>query len=731
MTKVVNRADNSLQIEEIHRDWVFWNKLYNGDALEVLRTLPSASLQFAVTSPPYNAAHNYDGYDDNLEWEKYKDFLRDVITEIHRILVKGGRFAINVPFAVKNKKTKKVRFLATMIAGLCEELAFIEFEFITWHKGKDINHFQGNNTAWGSWKSPSNPVFRPLGEVVMVFSKEQTKLEGDKEKIDIEAEEFKNWTKNLWYINEEHGYENLMCIANNQNKKEHPCPYPEELVRRLLKLYTYKDNIILDPFNGIGTTTKVAKEMDRRFIGIEQSLEYCHIAAKSMGEAAGLVVTSSEETAAANLAILDIEEKEQNLPLINIEEIVEYKDLVNPSQIQQETVNRWFNFKESYSGKLVEQLIKRYKKEDCKRIIDPFMGAGSTLFKAYSLGIDSVGFDVNPISVLAAKVKTSNYDERDIKEIEDFIENLPKIAIEKQAYPHWDPLLNYISEEKLDLLLSYKAHIEKKIANEKVSDLLKILWLSMIEEVSDYKKDGNGIKKVNRNFPIDKIQERYREKLQIALEDISTFKEKNKHGASLSIINDSSMNIDKYEDIKDIEMLITSPPYANCFDYFEVYKVELWLGEYIKNHDDWRKLKKTAMRSNLNAKLESQDVLDHSYFTEIMVKINERVKDKRIKDKKIPIMLNNYFYDMRELLEKLRPKMKKGAIISIIVGNSAYGGVVIPTDEIIGVIGKSLGYQLVEIIKARPLRTSSQQMKIIEEKDKLLLRESIVTLKYT
>lgn len=258
------------------------NFIICGDALSALKKIRDNSVHMVITSPPYNVAHNYDNFNDDMSEKEYNKFILAILKQLHRVLVSGGRLAINVPFAVKNKNNKKVTFLATRIADMCNKVGFLEFEFITWHKGKNLNHFQGNNTAWGSWKSPSNPVFRPLGEVVMIFSKEKTKLDGSKELIDISSEEFKEWTKNLWYFDEERDifYENLICTPNTSSKSNHPCPFPEELVERLVKLYTYKDNVILDPFNGLGTTSFVAKKNSRQFIGIDQSHKYCAIAAQ-------------------------------------------------------------------------------------------------------------------------------------------------------------------------------------------------------------------------------------------------------------------------------------------------------------------------------------------------------------------------------------------------------------------------------------------------------------------
>jgi len=128
--------------------------LYNCDALDLLKTLGSNTISLVITSPPYNVAHDYDDYSDNLDEEDYLEFIRNIAKEIFRVCRVGGRVCINVPFAVKNRQTKRVSFLATKIADMFNGVGFLDFEMITWHKGRNIKHFQGNNTAWGSWRSP-------------------------------------------------------------------------------------------------------------------------------------------------------------------------------------------------------------------------------------------------------------------------------------------------------------------------------------------------------------------------------------------------------------------------------------------------------------------------------------------------------------------------------------------------------------------------------------------------
>lgn len=408
-----------------------------------------------------------------------------------------------------------------------------------------------------------------------------------------------------------------------------------------------------------------------------------------------------------------------------------FENLVNTSNIFNEPINRWFSFKESYSIQLVEDILNRYDKTDCKTILDPFMGAGSTILKSFLLGKNSIGFDVNPIGVLATDVKTTKYNKENLIELEYVTNSIHKISIEEFDYPKWKPMERYIKKDTLNVLMSISWYINNESFSLNVENLLKLLWLSIIEEVSDYKKDGNGIKYRKRDVHHSEIIDIFIQKIDIAINDIKSNYFVYNYNQQVSIFNDSSMNINNYLNKLDkIDAIITSPPYANCFDYFEVYKVELWMGGFIQTHDEWKKLKKSALRNNINSDLSKKDTLESEHFLFIMEEIQNRVEAEMIRDKNIPVMLHNYFYDLQTLLSNVRVNLNNNAIVSIIVGNSAYGGKVIPTDEIIIDIAENLNYTLLEHIVARPLRTSSQQMKIIEENEKPLLRESIITFQF-
>ena len=141
---------------------------------------------------------------------------------------------------------------------------------ILWEK----NNYNCKYTAWGSWKSPSSPYLKYTWEFLEIYCKGDLKKAGKKDKIDITDEEFKDWVVAKWSIVPE----------RNMKKFGHPAMFPEELVRRALKLFSFKDDIILDPFNGVGTTTFVAQKLGRKYLGIDTSGKYCQKARERLNE---------------------------------------------------------------------------------------------------------------------------------------------------------------------------------------------------------------------------------------------------------------------------------------------------------------------------------------------------------------------------------------------------------------------------------------------------------------
>ncbi len=268
--KGTRNANESHVVPESLEIRPFVNRIICGDSEQVLSRIPDQSIDLIITSPPYNFGHSYaqDPHDDTHEWNEYFATFLAVWKECDRVLKPGGRIAVNVqPLFSDYVPTHHIisRQLASL--GLLWKAEFL------WEK----NNYNAKFTAWGSWKSPSMPYIKYTWEFIEVFDKISHKKTGNRENIDITAEEFKEWVKGKWSFPPE----------TRMKDHGHPAMFPEELPRRLMKLFSYKDDIILDPFNGAGTTTLVAYKHKRRFIGIDNSRKYCETALERLENCTG------------------------------------------------------------------------------------------------------------------------------------------------------------------------------------------------------------------------------------------------------------------------------------------------------------------------------------------------------------------------------------------------------------------------------------------------------------
>jgi len=245
----------------------FLDKIIVGDAREVLKKIPDQSVHLMVTSPPYNVGKDYD---EDLTLEEYLDFIEDVMKEVYRVLVWGGRVCFNVA----NLGRKPYIPLHAYLIERFEKIGFLLRGEIIWDKGDAVS---GSSTAWGSWMSPVNPVLRDQHEYIIVLSKKSLKREKPKNRkavVTITKDEFLEYTRSVWRFPPE-----------SAKRVGHPAPFPEELPYRCIQLYTFKEDVVLDPFAGSGTTCVAAARTGRHFIGIEINPEYAEIAKRRVAEA--------------------------------------------------------------------------------------------------------------------------------------------------------------------------------------------------------------------------------------------------------------------------------------------------------------------------------------------------------------------------------------------------------------------------------------------------------------
>lgn len=231
------------------------NKIFCSSS-ENMKELPDCSVHLMVTSPPYNVGKDYD---DDLSLEEYFDLLRNVFKETYRVLVPGGRVAINIA----NVGRKPYIPLNSAVTYIMQDLGFLMRGEIIWQKGAS----SGGSCAWGSWQSASNPVLRDTHEYITIYCKDMFKRENSaKKKNTISRDEFLEYTKSIWEFNTE-----------SAKKVKHPAPFPVELPRRLIQLYTFEGDIVLDPFMGSGSTAIAAIISDRKYVGYDISDEYCAV----------------------------------------------------------------------------------------------------------------------------------------------------------------------------------------------------------------------------------------------------------------------------------------------------------------------------------------------------------------------------------------------------------------------------------------------------------------------
>lgn len=250
---VAERGTRSVEAKE-RCEWT--NRIYCHSSEEMLQ-VPDNSVGLAFTSPPYNAGKDYDL---DLGLPEYLSLLARVAAEIYRVLVPGGRYVFNIA----NLGRKPYIPLHSYVYRIHTALGFQTAGEIIWQKGKGMN----SSCAWGSWMSAKAPRLRDIHEYLLVFVKEDFSRP-DRGRSDISREEFMSATLSVWNI-----------APESAKKIGHPAPFPVELADRVIRLFSYQDDVVLDPFCGSGTTCLAASLSGREYVGYEIIPEYCELSEK-------------------------------------------------------------------------------------------------------------------------------------------------------------------------------------------------------------------------------------------------------------------------------------------------------------------------------------------------------------------------------------------------------------------------------------------------------------------
>jgi len=245
---------------------------------EILTTteIERNSIDLIVTSPPYNVDIKYNSHNDQISYPEYLEFSGKWLSRCFDWLKDDGRLCLNVPLDINKGGQQSVGADLTAIA---KKVGFKYHSTIIWNEGNI-----SRRTAWGSWLSASAPYVIAPVELIIILYKDQWKKNGGRKTSDISKEEFIKWTNGLWTFNGE-----------SKKRVGHPAPFPIELPRRCIKLFSYVGDVVLDPFMGSGTTLIAAHMNNRKSIGVDIDKEYCALSKKRLVNEANILAIKLNE----------------------------------------------------------------------------------------------------------------------------------------------------------------------------------------------------------------------------------------------------------------------------------------------------------------------------------------------------------------------------------------------------------------------------------------------------
>jgi site-specific DNA-methyltransferase (adenine-specific) len=267
----------------------YLGKIVNGDCIEVMKTMEEGSVDLIVTSPPYGVGIDYDVHEDDMVWEEYVKFTYSWLEQAYRVLKDDGRIALNIPYEI-NRQVKGGRIF--MVAEVWQIMKQIGYKFFGVVDLEEESPHRSRTTAWGSWMSPSAPyIYNPKECVILAYKKQHIKkIKGEPEWVgELGEKEDKNGVmKPKTIYTEEQKREFIDLVFGQWNyfadtRSLTKATFSMDIPTKAIKILTYKNDVVLDPFAGSGTSMVAAETLNRRWVGIELSPNYAKIANERVG----------------------------------------------------------------------------------------------------------------------------------------------------------------------------------------------------------------------------------------------------------------------------------------------------------------------------------------------------------------------------------------------------------------------------------------------------------------
>lgn len=388
--------------------------------------------------------------------------------------------------------------------------------------------------------------------------------------------------------------------------------------------------------------------------------------------------------------------------------------------------HRWYYYKEGFSPSLVESAIDTLGLSSSDVIIDPFNGSGTVTLTAAMKGIKSYGFEVNPFTAFIAKTKVKSANLTAFDNIcEDVLSGVKRQK--KSPLLTFSTFSEYSNKSKwlfnADVLNSFEGGISKlnKVDDSNIQDILKLALIGSTMDNSNARRDGKCLRYKNHWSELNFDKTSFTKALEKRLLSIRQDLTNEENLIDPKIVCGDSRSIIEKELTEKFTLCITSPPYLNTFDYTDIYRPELFLGQFVNSMSELYNLRLTTVRSHVQAKWDKPN--QSNFGTLYDVALNEIIKRREnLMHKEIPVMIQAYFEDMQNILSSLRHKANSNAELWLVVSTSAYAGIEIPVDMIIGEIGNKAGWYLKDIGVLRYLK--KRKSKYSDEINQL--RESVV-----
>lgn len=380
---------------------------------------------------------------------------------------------------------------------------------------------------------------------------------------------------------------------------------------------------------------------------------------------------------------------------------LDLRKAATPQLLKKHPIHRWFFFPHSYSPELVKAILDRWRLPHGSRILDPFVGAGTTLLVAKERGYSATGFDLSPISLLTSNVKIHTYH---VEEIRTCLDRVIMKAEAEKSIPMWDSdrLQKALSETEQHAFWNLRHSIMKQ--RKKIRDFFLVGLLRITRDFSRAIADGGWLRWVDKPDKGKEVYQRFRSQVDNMLNEIMPTNQVN--GQILKVMEGDARKLQFPKN--KFDGLVTSPPYPNRHDYSRIFHVELlMLGSREQEITD---LRHRMLRSHVEAYEPQHSAtflagyIAPKKLTQVLEQFPEEIDDR------VAPMLTGYFEDLYLSLKAAYPSLKPGARAAYIIGNVRYGGVSIPVDEILADVGKQVGFSHYRTWVIRLRGNSAQQM---------------------